>query len=646
VPYRESSKASTLVRRLGSVPPDETSAFHIDIGHIIPANANTVLFELLIVGVLKSSEECQVYHRRTKDVFMLEIPNSDGDKTARGLKFCSLLPAQRLLVRENTLDLCRPAFTNPEKTKISCPEYIEMVFVCKFLRAVAANIFAANQTQFDPYTDAPITPADCFQILSQYAGTVDTQYSWGTFHTFLAFMYPGFTNFHSYGVFTTCHFDPDMEGLKAKFADFLIKTSKDFSMRSVPRGNQHGSMDKKYIGDEAYEAAAVADAADGAAADDDDDMDMPAPIGLRRQRSNMDQETREAVEAAAMNNPGLGEAQTNELANRFEQIAKWDQKEHPVVVWYESKGKASGLNFVCKSHSYVDVAFRSRRQLLENLKLNGIDLRRNWLQFGSDDADAEEAIQMLRMVDGSLLASRSTVPTPPPERTYVITVDNLLKMLSILLRVKNGIPVMIMGETGCGKSSLITQLMSVIRTPLRTLNIHGGMEDSDIIEWMSDRIVEAESMGFGERLIVFLDEVNTCNCMGLFKEIVCDHSMDGVILPDQMHCIAACNPYRIKKISELSVEQENMAGLVYEPYTNEEGDNVGTGIHDPLKNLVYRVHPLPESMIDHVFDFGALPANVEHQYIVSMLRRQVGSVCVCVYAMCVVRVMWCVLYML
>jgi ABC-type lipoprotein export system ATPase subunit len=56
---------------------------------------------------------------------------------------------------------------------------------------------------------------------------------------------------------------------------------------------------------------------------------------------------------------------------------------------------------------------------------------------------------------------------------YVITVDNLLKMLSIQLRMLNQVPVVIMGETGCGKSSLIKQLCAVTKTPLMTLNIHG-----------------------------------------------------------------------------------------------------------------------------------------------------------------------------
>jgi hypothetical protein len=49
-----------------------------------------------------------------------------------------------------------------------------------------------------------------------------------------------------------------------------------------------------------------------------------------------------------------------------------------------------------------------------------------------------------------------------------------------------------------------------------------------------------------------------------------------------------------------------------------------TGIRDSLRDLVYRVHPLPESITDHVYDFGALPFVIEHQYALGMTRRQLG----------------------
>ena len=49
-----------------------------------------------------------------------------------------------------------------------------------------------------------------------------------------------------------------------------------------------------------------------------------------------------------------------------------------------------------------------------------------------------------------------------------------------------------------------------------------------------------------EMAYVFLDEINTASCMGLFKEIICDHSMRGTKLPSNLIVIAACNPYRFR----------------------------------------------------------------------------------------------------
>ena len=112
---------------------------------------------------------------------------------------------------------------------------------------------------------------------------------------------------------------------------------------------------------------------------------------------------------------------------------------------------------------------------------------------------------------------------------------------------------------GCGKSTLIRNMCSILRAPLHILNIHGGMEDKDIIDWMNKRIQQAKKVR--TRIIVFLDEINTCNCMGLFKEIVCDRTLNGVRLPDEIKLIAACNPYRLRNTKSLYGGEE-MAGLV------------------------------------------------------------------------------------
>lgn len=40
----------------------------------------------------------------------------------------------------------------------------------------------------------------------------------------------------------------------------------------------------------------------------------------------------------------------------------------------------------------------------------------------------------------------------------------------------------------------------------------------------------------------------------------------------------------------------------------------------PEQNLVYRVHPLHESLVDHVMDYGSLPPDTERLYIRAMLK--------------------------
>lgn len=173
-------------------------------------------------------------------------------------------------------------------------------------------------------------------------------------------------------------------------------------------------------------------------------------------------------------------------------------------------------------------------------------------------------------------------------------------------------------------------MCSILGVPLHTLNVHGGMEDKDIVDWMNSKIQVAEDLmsSSANRIVLFLDEINTCNCMGLFKEIVCDRTMNGVPLLDNIKIIAACNPYRLRNTKSMYGGEE-MAGLVFEHFSGGAGkassaENVGTGIKDPLRNLVYRVHPLPESMIDHIFDFGSLSPETEKIYIRSMLKEQLG----------------------
>ena len=49
----------------------------------------------------------------------------------------------------------------------------------------------------------------------------------------------------------------------------------------------------------------------------------------------------------------------------------------------------------------------------------------------------------------------------------------------------------------------------------------------------------------------------------------------------------------------------------------------------PMRQLVYRVHALPQSLLPLVWDFGQLNADVERLYIKQIVNRYVSSRLIC-----------------
>ena len=83
-------------------------------------------------------------------------------------------------------------------------------------------------------------------------------------------------------------------------------------------------------------------------------------------------------------------------------------------------------------------------------------------------------------------------------------------------------PVIIIGETGVGKTAIITYLKDVLNIMCEIRNIHEGISDENIISYID----EAESYcrdNEDKLYILFFDEVNTnVNVSGLMKEILID----------------------------------------------------------------------------------------------------------------------------
>ena len=189
---------------------------------------------------------------------------------------------------------------------------------------------------------------------------------------------------------------------------------------------------------------------------------------------------------------------------------------------------------------------------------------------------------------------------------YVITNDNFKKMLLIVYRIKANIPVIIMGETGCGKTSLILKLNQLLnngKTTLHEINIHPGIKDEDICEFMDEKNKIAKEKK-DQEFWIFFDEINTCLSFSLLKEIFVNRSYDGNILSDNIRLIGACNPYRKRKTENIS-----------EKYNSEIFD---MNVED---DLVYLVRPLPQSLLHYVYSFGFISDIDEKKYIHSIIEK-------------------------
>jgi MoxR-like ATPase len=103
----------------------------------------------------------------------------------------------------------------------------------------------------------------------------------------------------------------------------------------------------------------------------------------------------------------------------------------------------------------------------------------------------------------------------------VFTLDNFMKLVLIFLRVRCNLPIILMGETGVGKTSLVDYLSKVIDADYMTLNIHAGITDDEIIRFMN--AVQAKAKEYYaqrrrdavsnqvhiKKVMVFFDEINT-----------------------------------------------------------------------------------------------------------------------------------------
>ncbi|KAM6896925.1 E3 ubiquitin-protein ligase rnf213-beta [Xenentodon cancila] len=314
---------------------------------------------------------------------------------------------------------------------------------------------------------------------------------------------------------------------------------------------------------------------------------------------------------------------------------RWENESHPYVFFNADRSSMSFLGFnvqTCQRRNTLNaVDPHSNKILIQHVMtqdvFQGLQRQRISLTEDFDQLPRADKIKRISCVVGAQKGMTDRGFDPDP--TYELTTDNVMKMLAIHMRFRCGIPVVIMGETGCGKTRLVRFLCMLQREyrPVENMvlvKVHGGTTAQMIYR----KVREAEALAALNRqmhkldTILFFDEANTTEAIFAIKEILCDRTVKGepLKLESGLKIIAACNPYR--KHSPEMVERLECAGLGYRVKTAETQDRFGKV---PLRQLVYRVQLLPPSMMSLVWDFGQLSDLTELAYIKQIVKKNTAD---------------------
>ena len=184
---------------------------------------------------------------------------------------------------------------------------------------------------------------------------------------------------------------------------------------------------------------------------------------------------------------------------------------------------------------------------------------------------------------------------------FVITYDTFKKMILLLNRIQLNIPFILMGETGCGKTTLIIKLNQIVNNGeilLERIDINPELTEEIICNEL--KRINKKASNQKEEFWVFLDNINTCKSLGLITEIFTYRTFNGEKLNENIRLMGACNPYRKRKINK------GIKGLTEDDY------NI-------TNDLAYLVNPLSQSLYHNIFTFGQMKEEDEKEYIYHMI---------------------------
>ncbi|XP_053706651.1 E3 ubiquitin-protein ligase rnf213-alpha isoform X2 [Synchiropus splendidus] len=555
----------------------QLAVFHIDVTSSVQKGIHEFLFKLLILRYLMDSKG-RMWKCNKKQLYVIEFlePTLKSNKNASvqnqvmDSSFLNVFPEVFCQPPKEVLMLEMAKQERPNDVRSEDPLMDDKEFRSEAFQRPYQYLIRFNQRHnLDGFTSKGVegSHVECLQMLLMYCGILDP--SWAELRNFAWFLNLQLKDCETSDFCNSDLTGDILAGFKNFVVDFMILMAKDFATPSL----------------------SISDQSSG--------------------RPEFD--------------PNLREEDLAPFLIR----KRWETEPHPYIFFNYDHTSMTFIGFHLQPNAagLVDAIDPVRRQVIRSNIMSkalydGLTLQRVPFNMDFDKLNRAEKIEWLCNVLG--------IQWPlDPDETYELTTDNVLKMLAIHMRFRCGIPVVIMGETGCGKTRLIKFLCELQRGGVATesmklVKVHGGTT-SDVIY---SKVREAENIAavnkhdYGFHSVLFFDEANTTEDISSIKEVLCDRTIKGDSLtPDcGLEIIAACNPYR--KHTDEMIERLESAGLGYKVRAEETDEKLGS---IPLRQLVYRVHALPPSMIPLVWDFGQLNDQTEKIYIHQIVKRVVES---------------------
>ncbi|XP_041354620.1 E3 ubiquitin-protein ligase rnf213-alpha-like [Gigantopelta aegis] len=632
--------------------------FHLNISYEVQEGLDYLLFNLLILGKV-SNEKGHIWLRSAMDLYLVEIiPISDvrdhRNISARRLihPIFEILPHVTCWSPQDSLQILtktsRPDDYEKNDLLFDVEEFRSVVYQRPF-QYLLRQESKASLSDIDPSTPQG-DPAQCLITLLRHCGVPDP--SWAELHHFVWFLNTQLCDFER-SAFCSPELQDDLPGFSLFVLKFLIQMSRDFATRSLNMSEETpiGDVELKKLEEGLIQHEELMELEAEPVEPDDEPVDFEdepeefedepedEPEEFEDEPEDLEDQIMEHEED--VDEPEEFEDEPEDLEDqlmeheedviyRFQMRRTWESSPHPYI-FFNPDGHTMtflGFNIDRQTGDLIDQQtgiVLERRIMPQNLQTclhsNKVPLNENFDQL--------QRMKRLEKLYNVMAPGFDYYYDPDP--TYELTTDNVKKILAIFMRFRCNIPVLIMGETGCGKTRLVKFLCSLQCPPgvevqnMVTMKVHGGTTADDIVKKVhkAEQLAQANAE-INEHMytVLFFDEANTTESIGLIKEIMCDGTMDGqpLQLSDKLKIVAACNPYR--KHSDELIQRLEKAGLGYHVDAEKTTDKLG---RVPMRRLVYRVQPLPQSMLPLVWDFGQLNTTVEELYIRQMVNHYVNS---------------------